>query len=247
MKRPRLGAHCRRSFYAACRCVVVPALTCLTLVRHFNVPDLGGLGGVLIASNHQSYLDPALVAMPLERPIHYLARRELFGVPGFGMLIRALGAHPVQRGAGDAAAFRQCLRLLRGGEALLVFPEGTRTWDGSLGPFKAGVGSLAVRCSVPVLPVCIEGAWRCWPRHRRLPGPARVAVAYGELMWPRGTDARWLTGALAARVASMQRELRCFLAGAAGAPKEVRPVRREDGEKRLNWSLEPLTDEFADG
>ncbi len=218
--RPRwLSKHVRCGFYALCRHLSAPAMTCLTAVRYFNVPDIGRLGGVLIASNHQSYLDPLLVGIALERPIHYLAQRDLFRVPGLGLLIVALGAHPVIRGKADSTALRRMVEVLRGGEPLLLFPEGTRTLDGCLGPFRSGVGSIAVRCQVPVLPVCIEGAFRSWPRTRRLPVPARVAVAFGELLWPKGRNGRALTRIIARRIAHMQGLLRKHLGRSAEASR----------------------------
>jgi len=210
-----LGNHARHAFTAVCRYLAVPALTCLTGVRHFNVPDIGRIGGVLIAANHQSYLDPVLVAMALDRPIHYMARQGLFHVPGLGQLVRLLGARPVSRGRVDMAAFRAAVELLSRGKALLVFPEGTRTWNGDLGAFKVGVGAIAIRCGVPVLPVCIEGAFQCWPRTRRFPMPAMVAVAYDEPLWPRNRDGHALTRLLAERIRSMQNGLRRYLERAA--------------------------------
>jgi len=203
--------HARYAFYSVCRCISAPAMMVLTGVRHFDVPEIRG--GLLIASNHQSYLDPVLVGMALERPIHYLARRELFRVPGFGTLIKALGAHPVKRGHADAGALRTAMDLLRRGEALLVFPEGTRTRDGQLGEFRPGVGALAVRCGVPVLPVCIEGAYRCWPRSRLLPRPARVAVAYGEIIETKDRDGREVTEAIAEHIGRLHRFLRDHVRG----------------------------------
>ena len=142
--------------------------------RHFHVPDLRRMaGGMLIASNHESFFDPVLVGMGLPEPIFYLARRSLFRIPVFGQVIRVVGARPVSRGAVDGQALRLMLKLLRGGQRLLMFPEGTRSRDGSLGPFKKGVAAVAVRCGVPVLPVAVAGAREAWPRTSVLPRPGR--------------------------------------------------------------------------
>jgi len=200
-------------FYSVCKSLASAAVISLTGVRHFNVPDLSRLGGVLIAANHQSYLDPVLVGMPFFERVDYLAREGLFRVPGFGQLIRAVGSHPVKRGVADSAALRTVFRILRSGRPLLMFPEGTRTRDGSLGRFSPGVGAIAVRVGAPVLPACIEGAFRCWPRTRALPVPARAAVAFGEPIRPEGVDGRALTAALTEQVAELQRFLRCYLGG----------------------------------
>jgi 1-acyl-sn-glycerol-3-phosphate acyltransferase len=177
----------------------------LTRVRYFGVPDIRDVrSGLLIAANHQSFLDPVLVGMPLAEPISYVARRSLFRIRGLSLLMRALGAHPIRRGAVDSEGVRTVLRLLRNGEAVLLFPEGTRTRDGSLGRFKPGVAAMAIRCGVPVLPVCIEGAFECWPRTRAFPRPGRVAVAFGRLVGPRERDAGRLIGAVREEVDNLQ-------------------------------------------
>jgi len=203
--------HVRYAVYYVCQTLSAGALWALTGVRHFDVPDIASVGGLLVASNHQSYLDPTLVGIALPHPLHYLARESLFRVPGLGRLIHTVGAHPVKRGQADSGALRTVFRLLRGGEAVLIFPEGTRTRDGSLGTFQAGVGSIAVRCGVPVLPVCVEGSFECWPRHRWLPRPARVAVGYGRLVSSQDVEARTLTRAVEEQVRAMRKRLRAYL------------------------------------
>ena len=197
-----------RVVYSFCQAAAFLALTPYVRVRHFNVPDVGRLGGVLIASNHQSFLDPPLIGMALPEPVHYLARADLFEAPLLGRLLRAVNVHPIRRGQADVDALRTTIRILRAGRPLVLFPEGTRTPDGRLGRFRPGVGSLALRCGVPLLPVCIEGAFECWPRWRRLPSPGRVAVLYGDLIRPHGRSAHELAEALRQSIAEMQVGLR---------------------------------------
>lgn len=205
-------AWCQGAFNRFCRCAALGPIVAWLHVRYFNVPDIRTVeGGLLIASNHQSFFDPVLVGVGLARPTRYMARRSLFRIPGLGALIWAVGTFPVTQGAVDTEALRTAIRLLRDGEALVVFPEGTRTSDGSLGRFKPGVASMAIRCGVPVLPVCVEGAFACWPRTRLLPRPGRVAVAYGELLSPHGKSARELTRLLYGEVARLQGFLRDYL------------------------------------
>jgi 1-acyl-sn-glycerol-3-phosphate acyltransferase len=178
-------------------------------VRHFNVPRAAEVaGGVLLVSNHQSFYDPMLIGTALPRPVCYLARQSLFDVPGFGALIRLVGARPVRRGAVDAEAVRTVIRLLRGGEALLMFPEGTRTHDGELGRLSPGAAALAVRCGVPVLPVWVEGAFRSWPRTRRLPRRAPMAVAFGRPIAPAGLTAEQLTHRMRQQMLELRDSLR---------------------------------------
>ena len=136
-------------------------------------------GPVLFVANHASFLDPPLVGSASPRPLSFLAKAELFGIPLFGGLIRRLNAHPLRREGADAGALRTALRVLRSGGALLVFPEGTRGEEGKLGPAKVGAGMLAVLGGAPVIPVYISGSGRAWPRGRRFPRPARVTVTFG--------------------------------------------------------------------
>jgi 1-acyl-sn-glycerol-3-phosphate acyltransferase len=206
----------RRALYRLSQVFLWGGLTAWTRARYFSVPDIRGRrGGLLIVSNHQSFLDPPLIGMALCEPIRYLARRSLFGVPALGRLIAALGAEPVSRGAADGGAVRGVMRMLRDGEAVLVFPEGTRTRDGSLGPFSPGPAAIAIRCGVPVLPACVEGAYECWPRTRALPRPGRVAVAFGRAVATEGREPEDLTAELRAEVARLRARLRAYL-GRAG-------------------------------
>jgi 1-acyl-sn-glycerol-3-phosphate acyltransferase len=139
-------------------------------------------GGFILACNHQNYLDPALATGLLNRQCLYLGRSSLFRFAPFRWLIRSLGAMPIARGGGDRAALRRSEELLREGWMLNLFPEGTRTADGYLGPIKPGVSSLAIRAGVPVLPVFVHGGFEVWPRHNKLPRLGRIDVFYGELL-----------------------------------------------------------------
>lgn len=215
MKGPDLKSAARHAFYRFCRHLCIGSFALFTAVRYFDVPEVRSVQrGLLIASNHQSFLDPVLVGMAWPVPINYLARSSLFRTPGFATLIRALGARPVRRGRMDRSGLRTILHLLRQDRPLLMFPEGTRTRDGSVGAFRPGAGRLALRCRVPVLPVCIEGAYGCWPRHRTVPRPGRVAVAFGRFVEPAGTDGRELTRRVRDEILRLQRRLRRYLKSA---------------------------------
>jgi 1-acyl-sn-glycerol-3-phosphate acyltransferase len=136
-------------------------------------------GRLLLASNHLSVLDPALIGCMLPRELDYMAKAELFRIPGFGALIRALNAHPVDRTGSDSAALRLALRLLGDGRAVLVFPEGTRGTEGRLQSARAGAGMLAALSGAPVVPVYIQGSGRALPKGAVVPRPARVTVSFG--------------------------------------------------------------------
>lgn len=198
-------------FFSFSRAVSVSVMTAMTGVRHINVPSSGRLKGCVLACNHQSYLDPVLVGMAFGRPLHYLARSELFDIPVFSALIRSLGAHPVQQGSADRGALKTVIGLLRSGEPVLLFPEGTRTHDGGIGIFQPGIASIAGRCDASVIPVCIEGAFRSWPRSRLFPAPARVGVFFGDPIAPSGRGRVEFTRLLHSRISDMQRHLRLLM------------------------------------
>jgi len=144
-------------------------------------------GPVLLASNHLSVLDPPLVGSVVARPVHFIAKAELFRIPVFGGMIRRLHAHPVDRTGSDAGALRLARRLLGEGCALLIFPEGTRGVEGRLGEARAGAGMLAVMSGAPVVPVLVEGTGRALPRGARWPRRVTVTVRFGApLQFLRG-------------------------------------------------------------
>lgn len=136
-------------------------------------------GPVLLVSNHSSVLDPPLIGGVTPRPVSFLAKAELFGIPLFGRFIRMLNARPVRREGADPAALRTALRILQEGRVLLVFPEGTRGAEGELRAGKAGAGMLAVLSGAQVVPVYISGSGRAWPKGRRLPRASKVIVRFG--------------------------------------------------------------------
>jgi 1-acyl-sn-glycerol-3-phosphate acyltransferase len=138
-------------------------------------------GAVIIAGNHPSYLDPLLVGLPIRRKIRFMAWDALFRIPLLGQVIKAVGAFPVdiRRGRGEAA-FREALRVLEGGEALGIFPEGQRSDQAAMGDLRAGVARLAIETGAPIVPVTIGGATRAWPKWKLLPRSARIVVRYHD-------------------------------------------------------------------
>jgi 1-acyl-sn-glycerol-3-phosphate acyltransferase len=116
-------------------------------------------GPLILASNHRSYLDPPLIGVSLEREVHFMAKAELFSFAPFGRLITALNAHPVRRGRKDAAAVERMTELLKAGNAVVIFPEGTRERTGrGLGRAKTGVARLALASGAPIQIVYIRGS-----------------------------------------------------------------------------------------
>ncbi len=157
--------------------VYFPSFFNLRVLGVHNVPRTGP---VLLASNHQSYLDPVLATLALPRDAVYMAKQELFGNPVFRRLIESLGAFPIKQDSADTRAMREGLNRLKQGKALLVFPEGERTIDGSIIHFKAGFSVLARRAACPVVPMAIVGAEKAWHRRRRLFRFKPIRVVYGR-------------------------------------------------------------------
>ena len=148
-------------------------------------------GPVVIVPNHQTYADPILVTIPIRRRIYYMAWNRLFEIRGLNWMIRRLRAFPVEVEARDPRATREAVRLLQAGEAVMIFPEGSRSLDGRIGRFKPGAFRLAVSVGVPVLPVTIAGGHASWPPGRLFPRPANMTITYHPLVYPRaGVDAR---------------------------------------------------------
>ena len=141
-------------------------------------------GGVLVCPNHQSFLDPVLVGLTLSRRLNFLARDTLFRVPILGPLIRFLDAIPIDLRGSGLGGLKETLKRLKGGEMVLIFPEGTRTSDGEVQSLKPGFCSIARRSKVPLLPIGIDGAFQAWPRTAKLPTLGRIAIVVGEPISP---------------------------------------------------------------
>jgi 1-acyl-sn-glycerol-3-phosphate acyltransferase len=165
--------------YAICKPIAVALMRLLFRVEGHGTEHIPAQGPLLIVSNHSSLLDPPIVGGMCPRRLTFLAKAELFRVPGFGWLIRHLGAQPLRREGADPSALRTAQRVLAEGKALLVFPEGTRGEEGVLRGAKPGAALLAVQSGATVVPAYVRGSGRAWPRGRRLPRPVKVVVTFG--------------------------------------------------------------------
>jgi 1-acyl-sn-glycerol-3-phosphate acyltransferase len=129
-------------------------------------------GGIIVVSNHQSFLDPVSCGTAtIDRPYTIIARESLFRFRPFGALIGSYGAVPIERGSGDLGALRTALKQLAMGRSVFMFPEGTRSPDGRTQPLKPGIGLLVRKAKVPVEPMAVDGNHDLWPRDRKLPKP----------------------------------------------------------------------------
>lgn len=164
-----------------------------------HVPE----GGAVLAGNHVSYLDPALLWCGTPRPTHFMAKQELWQIGWLGWALDQFWAFPVNRAGADREAITTATALLEKGELVGMFPEGTRRREGDdLGEAQGGVAFVALRAGVPVVPVGIAGTAEAWPPGRKLPRLVKVTVCYGDPVHPDEFE-----GSRKERVAAMTAEI----------------------------------------
>jgi 1-acyl-sn-glycerol-3-phosphate acyltransferase len=138
-------------------------------------------GPVILAANHQSFLDPGFAGAASHRAIYFLARRTLLDGAFLGWLLPKLNVIPVDSETGkDRTALKALIRILRAGQGTLVFPEGQRSPDGNLQPAQPGLGLVIAKTLAPVVPIRMFGAYEAWPIHEKWPRPGRITVVVGE-------------------------------------------------------------------
>jgi len=148
-------------------------------------------GPVILAMNHQSFLDPPLAGNACDRPIFFLAKKSLMDVPILGWLLPKLNVIPVSLEGSDRSALKALIRILRANECALVFPEGSRTSDGTLQPAQPGLGLVIAKTRAPVVPMRIFGAHEVWPIHGKLRFRGKITIVVGEPIYFSDVD---LTG-----------------------------------------------------
>jgi 1-acyl-sn-glycerol-3-phosphate acyltransferase len=135
-------------------------------------------GGCLIVSNHVSFMDPTTVGWAVAREIYYLGRKSLFKPPFWSWFLPICNVLPIDRDGRDVSGLRRIIKMLKEGHAVLLFPEGTRSADGTLQPAEPGAGLVALKAGVPILPVRVFGTFESLSRHtKRLHfHPIRVVI-----------------------------------------------------------------------
>jgi 1-acyl-sn-glycerol-3-phosphate acyltransferase len=137
-------------------------------------------GPLLIAVNHSSFFDPPLAGICSRRGVYYLARKTLLKWPFFGPLFPAMNVIPVERDGNDMSALREVIKKVKEGNAVLLFPEGTRSLDGDLQPARAGIGLVIAKTGAPVLPMRIFGAYEAFPKNANRFQLSQITVVIGE-------------------------------------------------------------------
>ena len=148
--------------------------------RVINKENLDVPGGALIVSNHESFLDPPFVGIGFDDDIYYLARKTLFNNPIVGTLIRSWNSIPVDQDKPDMTSLKTVIRFLREGKKVLVFPEGSRSFDGKLLPGQPGVGLIVAKANVPVIPVRLFGTHEALPRGGKCLHPSEITLVCGR-------------------------------------------------------------------
>lgn len=176
------------------RVVLFVAYLYAKIFLRLKIKVLGAIpkGAGLIAANHCSFLDPLLVAVSFPEEIHFLARKTLFDNKYFGWFITNLNSHPISGDGKDMAVFRAVSAILDKEKKVLLFPEGKRSFDGTLQPLKQGVALMALKNDVPIIPCWIEGSIKAWPRHRKLPHIfGKITCVFGNPIYPaKGEDTK---------------------------------------------------------
>ncbi len=163
----------RETVWAIGRLTIQPPVVVLTRLRDYGVERVPLEGGIVIAANHFSWIDPPALGAVSPRPVYYMAKVEAHRVPGLGQLMRSFGAFPVRRGESDRDAVRTMREIVSSGGALGMFVEGTRQRSGVPGKAQPGAAMVALNESVPIVPAAIHGSqhWRLGqlrPRVHRL-------------------------------------------------------------------------------
>jgi len=143
-----------------------------------NIPDRGG---VLLASNHASFLDPPVVGVGYRgRPVHFMARDTLWNSKFGTWWMTKVGCIPVSRGTGDIKALKLTIKALKEGKVVSMFPEGTRTEDGELQEAKGGIGFIIEKSGCVVVPAYIDGTYKAHPKGTKFIKPCKVTITYGK-------------------------------------------------------------------
>lgn len=175
-----------------------------TVIGRENIPLQGP---VLIAPIHRSNVDFAFTLFMSPRKVFFMAKDSIFGVPLLGPLVRHLGAFPVRRGAADRESMTLAEAVLRRGNALVLFPEGTRKEGLSVEPLHDGAMFVAARTGATVVPVGIGGSERAMPLGARIPRPAKICIVIGAPISPPRSDGRVARSAVSAKSEELRQAL----------------------------------------
>lgn len=164
--------------------VVAPVLRFYFRGRIYGADQVPMTGKLIVVANHASDFDPPLLSSAVGRPVSYMAKEELFQVPGLRQAIQLYGAYPVKRGSADRSAIRSALQQLEQGWAVGIFLQGTRTADARIPSPKIGAALIAAKAQAPLLPVSLWGTQGILLKGSILPRPVRLTIRIGTPIPP---------------------------------------------------------------
>lgn len=176
----------------------------------------------IIAANHASFYDPPLIAVSCPDQIHFLAREDLFRNFYFKKLIEALNAHPISK-TQNISSIIMVSQLIKNQNKVVIFPEGQRSWDNTIGGLKAGTALISLKSNCPIQPVYIEGAFSAWPRMNKFPKLwGKTACIFGSPIYPEkyaDLDTKKAVESINEKLKTSLEELKAwYLSGAQGSP-----------------------------
>ena len=170
-----------RLYYHLLHVLLRPSLSSIFKFQVFGAENVPSSGGVLLMTNHASYVDPIFIGAAVDRNLYYMARSTLFKPGLVEWILLKLNAFSVHQGTPDRKAIRRSLQILTDGELLNIFPEGTRSRDGvTLGKALPGIGYIAHKTAAPVVPVYLSGTQNVLPRRASMLKPAKVTLSFGK-------------------------------------------------------------------
>jgi 1-acyl-sn-glycerol-3-phosphate acyltransferase len=170
--------------YSFCHIIGRPLLKILFNLEVKGKENIPATGGVLLAANHASYLDPVVAGVASPRQLHFLAKEHLFEVRFLSWFARKTNVLPISRERIQVSITKKSLGILRKGGALLLFPEGTRSPSGTISEGKRGVGLIAYKANVPVVPVLIKGSDKALGRGAKWISVHKVSVTFSKPIYP---------------------------------------------------------------
>jgi len=209
-------------FARVLRATLGKLLLAIYRVRVIDADNIPATGGFILAGNHVSYLDPALLWCVMPRETHFVAKSELFEHKFLGWFLQSVWTMPITRASADREAITRATTLLTGGEAVGMFPEGTRRRPGAavtddLGEAHAGVAFIALRAGAPVVPVGIAGTDKALPAGAKVPRFPRVTIRIGEPVHPDS----FTEGGRKEKLAAMTAEIMKRIAAARDGAEEA--------------------------
>lgn len=169
--------------YTVLRDLAVLIFKLLFKIKTYGKENIPQNKGFILASNHVSYLDPIALGVACPRKLNFMAKKELFSNPIFAMLVSRLGAFPVERDSADLSALKEAMRRVKIGKVLVLFPEGSRRFNGESKQPYPGVGFLAAKLDVPVIPAFIKGTEKALPSNAKFIRPHKISVYFGKQIY----------------------------------------------------------------